>query len=152
MAAETPAGPLTALLEGAAVRSVGRAADMGVIEFAGSAGEKVMLHVQCPFRITHEGKTLLGSADMRYAQKGAGATAFDEFRTVYDARAATLDGVLGQLRPTVDTVTVGEAGEFTVTWAPAFRLSVLPDCSGAVEAWRVLVPGGAHHGFPPDSV
>ncbi|MCX5413738.1 hypothetical protein [Streptomyces sp. NBC_00059] len=152
MAAETRARAITALLEGAVVRSVGRAADMGVIEFAGPAGGKVMVHVQCPFRITHEGKTLLGSADMGYAQKGAGTTAFEEFRTVYDARAATLDGVLGQLRPTVDTVTVGEAGEFTVTWAPAFRLSVLPDCSGAVEAWRVLVPGGAHHGFPPDTV
>ncbi|MET9592316.1 hypothetical protein ABZY45_15380 [Streptomyces sp. NPDC006516] len=152
MAAETPAGAITTLLEGAVVRSVGRAADMGVIEFAGSAGEKVMVHVQCPFRIAHEGKTVLGSADMRYAQKGAGATAFDEFRTVYDARAATLDGVLGQLRPTVDAVTVGEAGEFTVTWAPGFRLTVFPDCSGAMEAWRVLVPGGAHHGFPPDAV
>ncbi|MFD4030822.1 hypothetical protein ACFWVP_09880 [Streptomyces sp. NPDC058637] len=152
MAAETSSDAITGLLEGAVVRSVGRAADMGVIEFAGTSGETVMVHAQCPFRIVHEGRTVLGSADMRYAQKGAGARAFDEFRMVYDARAATLNGVLGQLRPTVGGVAVGDAGELGVSWAPAFRLTMFPDCSGTMEAWRVFVPGGAHHGYPAATV
>ncbi|MFE5244691.1 MULTISPECIES: hypothetical protein [unclassified Streptomyces] len=152
MAAETSPGAVTGLLEGAVVRSVGRAADMGVVELESPSGETVMIHAQCPFRVVHEGRTLLGSADMRFARKGAGDSAFDDFRTVYDARAETLNKVLGQLRPRVDDVAVGEAGELALSWAPAFRLALFPDCSGAMEAWRVFVRGGAHHGFPPDSV
>jgi hypothetical protein len=125
---------------------------MGVVEFEGARRETVMVHMHCPFRIVRHGKILIGSADMRYAQKGAGSQAFDEFRMIYDARATTLNGVLARLRPSVGGVTVGEAGELTVSWEPAFRLVAFPDCSGTVEAWRVLVRGGAHHGFPPDMV
>lgn len=152
MAAETQDEEITRVLTGAVVRSVGRAADMGVVEFTGPQGETVMAHLQCPFRIVQDGKIVLGSKDMRYPQKGAGAQAFDEFRTVFDARATALNGILGKLSPSVDGVTVGEGGELTVSWAPAFRLAVFPDCSGRIEAWRVFVRGGAHHGFPPDAV
>ncbi|MGI5397236.1 hypothetical protein [Streptomyces sp. CA-251251] len=35
-----------------------------------------------------------------------------------------------------------------MTWEPAFRLEAFPDCSGQMEAWRVPLRGGAHHGFP----
>ncbi|WP_405590501.1 hypothetical protein [Streptomyces sp. NBC_01092] len=152
MAAETRAGEIAGILTGAVVRSVGRAADMGVVEFDGPRGETVMAHMQCPFRIVQDGTILLGSADMRYPQKGAGAQAFDEFRMIYDARAAKLNAILGELKPAVVDVSVGEAGELTVSWEPAFRLVAFPDCSGQIEAWRVLVRGGAHHGFPPDTV
>ncbi|MFB6937213.1 hypothetical protein [Streptomyces chartreusis] len=152
MAAEIHVGEITAILTGAVARSVGRAVDMGVVEFDGPAGETVMAHLQCPFRIVQDGTILVGSADMRYPQKGAGERAFDEFRTVYDARSAKLNAILGELRPAVDAVSVGAAGELTVTWEPAFRLEAFPVCSGPVEAWRVLVSGGAHHGFPPDTV
>ncbi|GAA2278722.1 hypothetical protein GCM10010415_53790 [Streptomyces atrovirens] len=140
---------ITRILTGTVAHSVGRAVDMGVVEFHGPDGEEVMVHVQCPFRIVHDAKTVLGSADMRYAQKGAGPRAFDEFRMIYDARTATLNRVLGELRPSVGGVTVGEAGELTVSWEHAFRLEAFPDCSGRIEAWRVLVRGGAHHVFPP---
>ncbi|MGW4020962.1 hypothetical protein [Streptomyces sp. NPDC005009] len=149
MAAGIHVDEITQTLEGAVVRSVGRAADMGVVEFDGPGGETVMVHMQCPFRIVRHGTILLGSADMRHAQKGAGPQAFDEFRTIYDARTATFNRVLGELRPSVGGMTVGEAGELTVCWEPAFRLEAFPDCSGRVEAWRVLVRGGAHHVFPP---
>ncbi|MFC8370754.1 hypothetical protein ACFUIT_22775 [Streptomyces sp. NPDC057239] len=150
MAAGTRVDEITRILAGTVVRSVGRAVDMGVVEFDGLQGETVMVHMQCPFRIVRHGRILLGSADMRYAQKGAGPQAFDEFRMVYDARTATFNRVLGELRPSVGGVTVGEAGELTVSWEPAFRLEAFPDCSGRIEAWRVLVRGGAHHVFPPD--
>ncbi|MEV0688799.1 hypothetical protein [Streptomyces sp. NPDC050388] len=149
MAAEMQNEEITRLLTNGVVRSVGRAADMGVVEFDGRGGEKLMAHLQCPFRITQDGKIVLGSRDMRHAQKGAGANAFDELRTVFDARAATLNGILEQLRPSVDGVSVGKAGELTVSWAPAFQLTAFPDCSGQVEAWRVFVRGGVHHVFPP---
>ncbi|GAA3818179.1 hypothetical protein ACFS5L_04510 [Streptomyces phyllanthi] len=152
MAAETRADEIAAILTGAVVRSVGRAADMGVVEFDGPRGETVMAHLQCPFRIVQDGTIVLGSADMRYAQKGAGPKAFEEFRMIFDARATKLTAILGELHPTVDDVTVGEAGELTVSWEPAFRLVAFPDCSGRIEAWRVLVRGGAHHGFPPDTI
>lgn len=140
------------MLMGAVVGSVGRAAGMGVVEFSGTRGEAVMVHLQCPFRVVQDGKIILGSADMRYAQKGAGEAAFDEFRTVFDARAAVLNRILGELGPSVEDVTVGDAGELTVQWAPGFRLAVMPDCSGAMESWRVFVRGGVHHGFPPDAL
>ncbi|ANB10668.1 hypothetical protein SAM40697_6715 [Streptomyces ambofaciens] len=152
MVAETPVDEIAGILTGAAVRSVGRAADMGVVEFDGPQGEEVMAHLQCPFRIVQDGTIVLGSADMRYAQMDAGERAFDEFRTVFDARAAKLTALLGQARPRVVGVTVGTAGELTVTWEPAFRLEAFPDCSGKTEAWRVLLRGGAHHGFPVESV
>ncbi|NBM18083.1 hypothetical protein [Streptomyces sp. GC420] len=152
MAAEIQQDEITRILTGTVVRSIGRAVDMGVVEFDGPHGETAMVHMQCPFRIVRHGKILLGSADMRYAQKGAGATAFDDFRMIYDAQAAKLTAILGELRPTVGNVAVGEAGELTVTWAPAFRLVAFPDCSGAMEAWRVFIRGGAHYGFPPNTV
>lgn len=149
MAAEVHVDEITRILTGTVAHSVGRAVDMGIVEFHSPGGEEVMVHMQCPFRIVHDAKIILGSADMRYAQKGAGPQAFDEFRMVYDARTATFNRVLGELRPSVGGVTVGEAGELTVSWEPAFRLEAFPDCSGRIEAWRVLVRGGAHHVFPP---
>lgn len=143
---------ISRILRGTVVHSVGRAVDMGIVEFHGPGGEEVMVHVQCPFRIVRHGRILLGSADMRYAQKGAGPTAFDDFRMIYDAQTTTFNRVLGELRPCVDGVTVGEAGELTVSWEQEFRLEVFPDCSGNLEAWRAFVRGGADHGFPPDTV
>ncbi|MEY9993609.1 hypothetical protein ABIE67_005641 [Streptomyces sp. V4I8] len=140
------------LLTGAEVVSVGRAVDMGVIEFAGPHGEVAMVHLQCPFRIVWSGRLVLGSRDMRYDQPGAGPDAFDRFATVYDGRAATLNDALAQAHPTVTAVTVGPAGSLTVTWDPEFRLEAFPDCSGKVEAWRAFVRGGEHHGFPPGTV
>ncbi|MEU7467602.1 hypothetical protein AB0A94_03385 [Streptomyces sp. NPDC044984] len=149
MAAELRVDEITRILTGTVAPSVGRAVDMGIVEFHGPDGEEVMGRMRCPFRIAHDVKAVLGSADMRYAQKGAGPQAFDKFRMIYDARTTTFNRVLGELRPCVDSVTVGRPGELTVSWEQAFRLEVFPDCSGRIEAWRVLVRGGAHHVFPP---
>ncbi|MFD3735617.1 hypothetical protein [Streptomyces sp. NPDC058632] len=148
MAADDRTSEIRRLLLGATVHSVGRAADMGVVEFAARHDEVINAHLQCPFRIVQEGKLLIGSRDMRYAQRGAGAEAFDRFETVYDSRAATLNGVLERLRPVVGEVALGDAGSVTVEWQPGFRLEVFPDCSGSVESWRVFVRGGRHVGFP----
>ncbi|KUO03402.1 hypothetical protein AQJ67_16970 [Streptomyces caeruleatus] len=143
---------ITRILTGTVVHSVGRAVDMGVVEFHGPDGEEIMVHMQCPFRIVHDSRIVLGSADMRYAQKGAGEQAFDEFRMIYDARATKINKILGQLHPSVTGVTGGESGELTVAWEQGFRLEVFPDCSGNIEAWRAFVRGDAHYGFPPETI
>lgn len=140
------------MLEGATIDSVGRAVDMGVIELTGARGESVRIHVQCPFRILGGGTVFLGSHDMRYPQRDAGPDAFDEFTTMYDKHAAALNTVLGQLRSRVSAVTFGRAGHLAVDGEQGLRLEAFPDCSGPVEAWRVLVRHGEHFGFPPDLI
>lgn len=148
MAVDDQMAETRGLLQGAKVHSVGRAAGMGVVEFAGLRGDVIGLHMQCPFRILQEGQVILGSRDMRYPQRGAGSEAFEQFGTVYDSRAAKLNGIFERLRPVVSEVTFGDSGHLAVGWEPRFRIEVFPDCSGSMEAWRVFRRGGPHCGFP----
>lgn len=111
-----------------------------------------MAHIQCPFRILQTGKLVLGSCDMRYPQRGIGEDAFDDFKTIYDSRSATLNAILKQLRASVSAVTVGGAGYLNIRWGPDFLLEIFPDCSGSVESWRVFTRGGQHYGFPLNSI
>lgn len=152
MAANDQTVEIRRLLQGATVRSVGRAADLGVVDFTGPHGEEISAHMQCPFRVLQEGKLILGSRDMRYPQRGVGSEAFDQFKTIYDSRAATLSGILEQIRPAVTEVNFGDGGHLAVTWEPTFRVEAFPDCSGPVEAWRVFARGGQHYGFPEGSL
>lgn len=152
MAANDRTAEIRRLLIGATVRCVGRAADMGIVEFADHRGEVVKVHIQCPFRVLQEGEMIIGSHDMRYAQRGVGAEAFDRFKTIYDSRAATLNKIFGQIRPVVTEVALGEAGSLAVEWKPGFRVEVFPDCSGSVESWRIFVRGGQHIGFPEGGI
>lgn len=149
MGADEEAESVRHILHQAVVRSVGRAVSMGVVEFTGPGGEEVGLHIQCPFRFVHDDRVLLGSRDMQYPQKDAGRDAFDTFRTVYDERAGLLNDLFAKAGPRVESVRLGKAGDLTLSCGPAVRLEVFPDCSGREEAWRVLVRGGAHHGYPP---
>jgi len=152
MTADDQMAEIQRLLQGARVHAVGRAVDMGVVEFARLYGDAIYLHIQCPFRILQEGMVILGSRDMRYAQKGAGSEAFEQFRTVYDSRAATLDGIFERHRPAVVEVSFGDFGHLAVGWEHGFRIEVFPDCSGRIEAWRVFLRGGPHYGFPQDAI
>ncbi|MFF8293256.1 hypothetical protein ACF068_29110 [Streptomyces sp. NPDC016309] len=140
------------LLTGAVIRSVGRAADMGVLELTGGQGEDLALHIQCAFRVLHDGQVLLGSRDMTYARGRAEPEAFDTFATVYDDRAALLSRVLGGACPQVETVLQGPAGALTLEASRGFRVEVLPDRSGAEESWRAFTRGGQHYGYPPGLV
>ena len=152
MAANDQMAEIQRLLQSAKVYSVGRAADMGVVGFTGLRGDAISLHAQCPFRILQEGVVILGSRDMRYPQKGAGSESFEQFRTVYDSRAATLNGIFERLRPAVAEVSFGDSGYLAVGWEHRFRIEVFPDCSGGTEAWRVSLRGGPHYGFPQDAI
>ncbi|WP_405674715.1 hypothetical protein OG292_02535 [Streptomyces sp. NBC_01511] len=152
MAANDQMAEIQRLLQGTKVHSVGRAADLGVIEFAGLRDDVINIHIQCPFRILQEGKVILGSRDMRYPQQGAGSESFEQFGTVYDSRAATLNGIFERIRPAVAEVSFGDAGHLAVGWEPRFRIEVFPDCSGSMEAWRVFLRGGPHYGFPQGAI
>lgn len=126
---------------------------MGVLEFTGPQGEDLRLHVQCAFRVLHEGQVLLGSRDMTYAREGAGADAFDTFSTVYDTRAALLNRVLAGAGSQVETVHVGEGGTLTLEATRGLRVEALPGCSSpGEEAWRAFARSGARYGYPPEVI
>ncbi|MFF9813603.1 hypothetical protein [Streptomyces sp. NPDC014006] len=152
MDADTEQENVRRLLTGAEIRSVGRAAGMGVLELTGAHGEDLGLHLQCAFRIVRDGQVVLGSRDMSYVRDGAGDDAFDTFGTLYDDRAAILNRVLAGARPTVRDVHQGAAGALTLEAAHGFSVQAFPDRSGGEEAWRALVRGGPHYGYPPGVV
>ncbi|MFF9281781.1 hypothetical protein [Streptomyces griseosporeus] len=142
------------MLRGARLCSVGRAADMGVLALAGAGGEEVALHVQCPFRVVHGDRVMLGSGDLRYVRDGAAdeGAAFDAFGTRYDDRAADLNRVLGGAGPVVGNVVLGPGGSLTLEAGRGLRVEIVPDRSGRDECWRAFVRGGPHYGCPPGVV
>ena len=143
MSAEDSDSKISAFLNGAMLKSVGRALNMGVLEFHAVDGSDVSLHVQCPFRFVQGGSLVLGSADIKFtAESGANE------RKVYDSRADILNGILSRLDVPVTNVELEAAGYLRLSWRERLFFEVFPDCSGAVEAWRVLQRGGEHYGFP----
>ncbi|MFF3849384.1 hypothetical protein [Streptomyces sp. NPDC002328] len=153
MDADTEAEGVRRLLTGAVIRSVGRAADMGVLELTGEHGEELAVHIQCAFRVLHDGQVILGARDMAYVRNGvAGEGAFDAFATLYDDRAALLDRVLAGARPQVETVRRGPAGALSLEATRGFLVEILPDRSGVEESWRAFTRGGRHYGYPPGVV
>lgn len=153
MQGDAEAESVRRLLGGARLRSVGRAADMGVLALTGAGGEDVALHVQCPFRVVHGDRVMLGSGDLRYVRDGvAEEEAFDAFATRYDDRAADLNRVLDGDGPVVGNVVLGPGGSLTLEAGRELRIEVVPDRSGRDECWRAFVRGGPHHGYPPGVV
>ncbi|MEV6284021.1 hypothetical protein [Kribbella sp. NPDC051770] len=143
------------MLIGANVGSVGRALTMGIVELTGSRGQRLAIHAQCPFRLLHDEKILLGSADMKFPQRGTGTAAFDEFRTIFDSAAVIVNDILGRLDGLVSEVQISSGGALIVRWSAGMTLEVFPDSSGPVEAWRVLdrdatVSIQRDYGFPWD--
>lgn len=140
------------LLVGAVACGVGRAAAMGVVEFTRADATAVRLHSQCAYRVLRHDDIAIASGDMRCTRSGAGEDAFDQFDTVYDARALIINRMLRRLRPVVTEAVFGRAGSLTVEWEHGFALELLPDLSRVDELWRVLVPGGEHYGYPSERV
>ncbi|MGW2255200.1 hypothetical protein ACWCXH_34200 [Kitasatospora sp. NPDC001660] len=139
------------LLRDATMASVGRAADLGIVEFASTTGiGEVSLHLQCPFRILYEDDLLIASGDMDYGTTSAGPKPADPpGGSVFDERSFLLNRGLAQLRPTVTRATVRAQGMLLVELSPPFLLQVFPDCSGQVEMWRLFSRGSdVHYGFP----
>ncbi|MBA2808418.1 hypothetical protein E0500_013655 [Streptomyces sp. KM273126] len=139
-------------LNGMTLRSVGRATNMGILEFESQSASQVRLHLQCPFRIVQEGQIILGSSDMAYARGGESVEELDEYGTIFDSRSAAINSILRELNPTIFGARLGEAGAIAASWDPQFRLEVFPACSGNLEMWRMVVPGEDHFGFPESSI
>jgi hypothetical protein len=140
------------LIHGATVTAVGRAADLGIVEFASATGHgEVTLHLQCPFRILYGGDLLIASGDMGYPGAAAGPRSADPpGGSVFDERSLMLNQAIDRLRPAVTNASLEIQGLLVVEMAPAFLLQVFPDCSGRVEMWRLFARGSSiHYGFPP---
>jgi hypothetical protein len=125
---------------------------MAVVELTGEQGDDLALHIQCAFRVLHEGKILLGSRDMTYVRGGAEADAINSFATAFDDRAALLSRVLGGACPKIESVLQGPAGTLALKATGGFTVEVFPDRSATEESWRAFVRGGQHYGFPPGLV
>jgi len=140
-----------ALLIGATIRSLGRAAGMGVLELAGQDGQVIGVHLQCPFRVQRSDAVIVGSRDMDFPLKGSRSEAFENFSTVFDDRARRVTALMGHRKPVVEDVIMGGLGDLVITWSPDYSLNAFVDSSGRVESWRALVKGGEHHVFPVES-
>ncbi|MDX6739264.1 hypothetical protein [Actinocorallia sp. A-T 12471] len=143
------------LLHGAVAQGVGRATDLGIVEFLSSTGDEICIHIQCPFRFLHESKIILGSDDLSYPGKRPAEGDEDPSKnTMFDTRAIAMTGFLGRFRPTVTSATVADGGFFSVAMSNSFQLQIFPDSSsGKVEMWRVFTRGSDEHfGFPPNLV
>lgn len=143
------------LLRNATISAVGRAADMGVVEFLSASHEKFRLHIQCPFRFLHDASIILGSDDMAYPGNRVPRPNEDaSMNSMFDSRAIALNGYLEKLHPIVVGVELREGGLLVVTLDGSFALQVFPDSSsGKIEMWRIFVKGAAmHYGFPPNLV
>ncbi|MGP3956222.1 hypothetical protein ACTWPT_09525 [Nonomuraea sp. 3N208] len=138
---------------------VGRALDMGIIDFdpappdtwADDWRSAFALHLQCPFRITYESRVILGSADLAWLERevrGTGET--ESERTMYDFMADRVDATFTELRPTVTAVRVSPFGDLHVDLEREFTVQAFPAGSGRAEAWRFLRRGAEHVVFPPD--
>ncbi|MCH0538438.1 hypothetical protein I3F58_02445 [Streptomyces sp. MUM 203J] len=151
--ADTLVEDVRLLLREAEIRAVGRAAGMGVVEFTGPQGEDLRVHIQCAFRIFHDGRAVLGSRDMAYAPDSVGPEAFDTFSIVYDTCAALLTCVMAGARPRVQEVHVGNDGTLTVEATRGLRVGAFPGASPAeAESWRAFQRHGPHYGHPPEVI
>ncbi|GAA1370249.1 hypothetical protein [Streptomyces beijiangensis] len=138
------------MFDGAIVNAVGRAADLGIFEFTSETGNVALfLHIQCPFRVLHDGDMMIGSDDMNFPQKRLDGKDSDEPRgSIFDERSKILNRILARLRSKVDSFTMMDQGLLVLRFGPSIILQVFPDCSGRVEMWRFFAAGGEHYGFP----
>jgi hypothetical protein len=146
----------TASLVGKALWGCRRAADLAAFQFGEkrevshprvgqtSVGEYA-LHVQCPWRITRFGCTVVGSSDLYYPAENSTSEEYeDEFDwQKYDNRRDLLIRSLfdnGSKTFVVLSIDVGSAGLITLRLTDDMCLNVFPDSFGPEEQWRLLRP------------
>ncbi len=145
-----------AKLEGKALWRASRTLDMAKFDFGarrsrtdsdGAAGEvgEFALHIQCPWRITRQGKVIVGSGDLYYpANHRYDENVPDEFdweRTT-TLRDQLLDVLFegGKRQFIVQKVEAGDAGGLQIVLSEALCLDVLPCDSLPREHWRLFEP------------
>lgn len=133
-------------LIGQPLTRVSRAADMLMLEF----GEKYNLHIQCYYRLTEQGRTILARNDV-YQPSEAMWTLWramgyeedyipEDFHSD-DEGANRLDEAIDRLNADLDGLTVRTAmlnqlGDLTMVFTCGATLTVMADTSGGEECWR----------------
>ncbi len=133
-------------LIGQPLTRVSRAADMLMLEF----GEKYNLHIQCYYRLTEQGRTILARNDV-YQPSEAMWTLWramgyeedyipEDFHSD-DEGANRLDEAINRLNADLDGLTVRTAmlnqlGDLTMVFTCGATLTVMADTSGGEECWR----------------
>ncbi|GIH68150.1 hypothetical protein [Sphaerimonospora thailandensis] len=154
---EVAQGRLAALMDQPAT-GVGRALDMGVIEFGdmikgpgSSSGSAFALHANCPFRLMMEGRILVGSEDMKWLAKDVmNGFAADDERSVYDIRVERIDEFFVASHPKVWSVNVSSIGDVRLDLEEDLVIEVFAMSSRSSEAWRFFHRYGEHYTFPVD--
>ena len=144
-----------AVLTGQRLAGIGRAATMGIFEFGSDVAPQpggssatpraeFALHVQCAFRITRNGRVVLGSNDQSWiygVNQGS----------MYDVRAGAIDSSLANVPYLiVDEVCVMRIGDISIRLSDGVEIQVFVDSSRPTENWRFIHRPGRHTVFPAD--
>lgn len=135
-------------LIGQPLTQVGRAADMLTLRF----GEKYSLHIQCYYRLTEQGRTLLARNDVYQPSEAMWtlwrSMGYEEDYIPEDFHsdelgANRLDEALERLNADLDGLTVRTAmlnqlGDLTMVFTCGATLTVMADTSGGEECWRLF--------------
>ena len=143
---------LNALI-GQPLTRVGRAADMLTLDIG-----KYALHIQCYYRLTEKGRTILARNDVYQPSEAMWAMwramgyeedyIPDDFHSD-DEGCNRLDETLERLNSDLDGLTVKTAmlnqlGDLTMVFQCGATLTVMADTSGGEECWRLFVPDEEH--------
>ena len=135
-------------LIGQPLTCVGRAVDMLTLRF----GEKYSLHIQCYYRLTEQGRTLLARNDVYQPSEAMWtlwrSMGYEEDYIPEDFHsdelgANRLDEALERLNTDLDGLTVRTAmlnqlGDLTMVFTCGATLTVMADTSGGEECWRLI--------------
>jgi len=107
------------------------------------------LHVQCPFRVEADGRTLLGSGDIYVHPDTPEDTPLDfdwdcQGENLFDHRAVEFNERLILTTPRVAQITGDANGGLTVDLTGRLRLQLFPSTSYSGESWRFFLPNGPH--------
>ena len=136
------------VLIGQPLSQVSRAADMLTLRFGG----RYNLHIQCYYRLTEQGRTILARNDVYQPAETMWALwramGYEEDYIPEDFHsdepgANRLDEALERLNADLDGLTVRSAmlnqlGDLTVLFQCGATLTVMADTSGGEECWRLF--------------
>ena len=127
---------------------VGRAVDMLTLEFAG----RYALHIQCYYRLTEQGRTILASNDVYQPAEAMWSLwrslgyeedyipedfhSDDEGCNRLDEAIERLNGDLDGL--TIRTAMLNQLGDLTMVFHCGATLTIMADTSGGEECWRLM--------------
>lgn len=98
------------------------------------------LHVQCPWRLEHDGTIVVGSWDLYVLANGDEPdTDFDWDSQGSNRRDVLLESFFLEQIPMVERVEASPMGDVSILLTQGFRLGVFPVTSaGQSEHWRLL--------------